>query len=305
MAQGIGYGKTILFGEHFVVYGIPAIAIGISTKAVVEVKPSKEMKYVPYVNGTIPELTMNAIINIKNAMGIKENFTVYLSGDLPTFGGLGSSAAFCVGLVRALAAEFHKKLTDEQINEFAYEGEKVFHGNPSGVDNTIATYGGAIVFKRGETSQKNKFEKINIGDGLPLVIGVTGVFSNTSLMVRKVREKKEKDEKWFAKLMKKEERIVADARIALEKGDWKKLGKLMLKNQELLEEIGVVIEENRKIIDIAMKNSALGAKVTGGGGGGCCIILAEDRNHALNIVNALKAGGFDAFVAIGGARPKF
>src|SRR3989338_7305373 len=102
MSIGTGNGKIILFGEHFVVYGIPAIALGISNKSIVEVKKSKELNYTSDIAGTIPEYTIKAIKNVLSAMKIKDAFHVHLSGDLSTSGGLGSSAAFCVALVRAL-----------------------------------------------------------------------------------------------------------------------------------------------------------------------------------------------------------
>src|SRR3989338_9245156 len=99
MSTGTGNGKIILFGEHFVVYGCPAIALGISNKAIVEITKAEELKYTSDTKGTIPELTTGAIKNVLKAMDIKDNFHVHLGGDLETTGGLGSSAAFCVALV--------------------------------------------------------------------------------------------------------------------------------------------------------------------------------------------------------------
>ena len=179
MVAGEACGKVILFGEHFVVHGSPAIAAGISNSCIVDVKKSIENAFVG-PKGTSEELSKKSISNILNAMKIKQNYTVTYGGDLPIFGGLGSSAAFCVAIVRALAKEHKLRLTNEQINDYAYEGEKAFHGNPSGIDNTMATYGGVMLYTRGKTLEESKFEPIKFTTKLHIVLGVTGVFGPTS-----------------------------------------------------------------------------------------------------------------------------
>ncbi len=296
MGKGTGYGKTILLGEHFVVYGIPAIAAGLSNKATVELKKSDELKYTANIKGTtISELTLKAMKAVKEALKIKDNFQVHLTGDLPTFGGLGSSAAFCVAVARALNEEYNLGLNDEKINLIAYEGEKSFHGNPSGIDNTMATYGGAMRFTRGKTPAENRFEKVKLGIPLHCVIGVTGISSPTAKMVEKVRVYKGEDPEQFQILCDEAGEIVKRGEKALATGDLKLLGELMNENQQLLKAIGVSIEQNEAIIKTALDNGALGAKVTGGGGGGTCIILAKDEKHANEIITAIKKIGFDAF----------
>ena len=296
MSIGIGYGKVILFSEHFVVYGVPAIALGITNKAIVEIKKSDSLGYTSDTQGTIPELTTKSIRNVLEAMNIKENFHVHLKGDLPTFGGLGSSAAFCVAVVRALNNEYILNLRNEQVNAYAYEGEKAFHGNPSGIDNTMATYGGAVKFIRGKTPAENKFEQVKIGSPLHFVIGVTGISSPTAKMVAEVRKFKEEEPDQFQNLCDQAGEIVKRGEKALASGDTKLIGELMNENQFLLRAIGVSIEQNETIIKAALSAGALGAKVTGGGGGGCCIALAKDEKHAKEILNAIKEKGFDRFI---------
>ncbi len=291
MPTGIGYGKIILFGEHFVVYGIPALALGIANKAVVEINRSDKVEYVSDMPGTIPEYTISAIRNVLAAMGIKDNFHVHLKGDLPTVGGLGSSAAFCVAVVRALSSEYKLNLRDDQVNTYAYEGEKAFHGNPSGVDNTIATYGGAIKFIRGKGH-----EQIKIGAPMHFVIGITGISSPTAKMVAEVKRFKEEEPEQFQNLCDQVGEIIKRGEKALASGDLKTIGELMNENQQLLKAIGVSIEKNDAIIKAALAAGALGAKVTGGGGGGCCIALAKDEKNAKEILNAIKKNGFGCFV---------
>lgn len=296
MSMGIGYGKTIFFGEHFVVYSIPAIAAGISNQATVELKKSDELKYTANITGTtIPELTMKAMHAIKDALKIKDNFHVHLTGNLPTFGGLGSSAAFCVAVTRALNEEYTLGMDDKHINLIAYEGEKTFHGNPSGIDNTMATYGGAMLFIRGKTPQENRFEKIKIAKPMHCVIGVTGISSPTAKMVANVRQFKDEDPDQFQNLCDQAVELIKKAQTALSGGDLIEIGRLMNENQNLLRAIGVSIEQNDAIIKAALDAGALGAKVTGGGGGGTCLCLGKDEKNANEIVAAIKKAGFDAF----------
>ncbi len=292
MAQGIGYGKTILFGEHFVVYGLPAIGAALSQRAIVDVEPAPETTFSTEIPGTIPEYTSRAISFVKNAMKVKDHFTITLTGDLPTVGGLGSSAAFSVALVRAFATYYKRSLSNEQVNELAFEGEKAFHGTPSGIDNTLSTFGGVLEFKRGKTPRENEFSPITLHEPLHVVIGMTGRSSPTKQMVENVRKFKEQDEIYFQNLMDEALEIISHSRKALSTNDLPEIGRLMNQNQELLREIGISSDLNEKIISSMLSAGAMGAKVTGGGGGGCCIALAKDLNHSGKILKKINDVGF-------------
>ena len=295
MITGIACGKIILFGEHFVVHGVPAIAASISNKAIVEIEKSNEISYESNVHGTIPSMTTKSISYILSSMKIKDKFKVKLTGDLRTVGGLGSSAAFCVALVKALAKEYKLKLTKEQINTYAYEGEKAFHGNPSGIDNTMATYGGVMLYTRGKTPKENKFEPVSCGATLNIVVAITGIYGPTSVMIAKVNEFKNKNSSEFEKLSIEMNVIISLAKEAIKEGDLESIGKLMNENQKLLSLVGVSSKENEQVISILLREGAFGAKITGGGGGGCCIGLAKDAEHAEKILEKLKEEGFDGF----------
>ncbi|MFH1393593.1 MAG: mevalonate kinase [Candidatus Micrarchaeota archaeon] len=294
MGRGVGYGKVILFGEHFVVHGAPALAVGLDKTSIVEVMEARENDIVTE-HTVVPEISRKGIQGVLDSMGIKKKYQVYLGGDLPTYGGLGSSAAFCVGLVRALSEETGRGLNDEDVNKHAYDGEMAFHGNPSGIDNLVATYRGAILFRRGSGGKENEFEFLNTGVPLHLVVSFTGKFSNTVKMVDAVKSFKEQDEDEFAQLMDEYTDLAAEGRKALEKGKLDVLGNLMNQNQSLLSELGVSTEENDRICELALNAGALGAKLTGGGGGGCCIALARDEAAALGIRMALEKEGFKSF----------
>lgn len=294
MAKGKAGGKVILLGEHFVVHGVPAIAVGISSSCEVELEKSDEISFIG-PKGTSQELSKKSISNILGAMGINQKYSVKYGGNLPIFGGLGSSAAFSVAIVRALASMHRLKLTNEQVNQYAYEGEKAFHGNPSGLDNTMATYGGAVLFTRGAKLSDNHLDFVKIGCDLNLVVGITGVFGPTSVMVSKVAEFKKRQEMLFERLADTARMLVGEGVVALENGNIARLGELMNINHGLLSSIGVSTIENARIVYAMRKAGALGAKITGGGGGGVCLALAEDEEHAKAIVKGVNKEGFDAF----------
>jgi mevalonate kinase len=294
MVKGIGYGKVILCGEHFVVHGSPAIAAGISNSAIVWAEEAQANEISTDVR-VVPEMSNRAITAILNAMGIKQKYKVFMESDLPTYGGLGSSAAFSVALVRYMSYLHHMSLNDEQVNRFAYEGEKVFHGNPSGIDNAMATYGGVLMFTKGKSYSDNVLDRFKLGLPLHLAVGMSGKFGATAKMVSAVKEFKEKDEENFTQLLDEVRELCNSGKAALERGKLEAFGRIMNQNQALLSEIGVSIEENDRINKAALDAGALGAKLTGGGGGGCCIALAKDQEHAEQIIRAIKKAGFEAF----------
>jgi mevalonate kinase len=294
MGKGVGHGKIIIFGEHFVVYGAPAIAGGIANSSIVSVEPSSKSRIITKQT-VVPELSLAGIEAVLKSMGIKEKYDVHLDGDLPTYGGLGSSAAFCVGLVRALCDEKGMHMTNDQVNMHAYAGEMAFHGNPSGIDNTMATHRGVVEFRRGKTMAESRFEFIDIKKPLDVVVSFSGKYSPTPKMVERVKKFKEEDEGEFAQLMDEYMKIYIEGRKTIEKGKIDILGQLMNQNQSLLSELGVSDETNERINQIALKAGALGSKVTGGGGGGCCIALAPEAAGAKKIAHALSKEGFESF----------
>lgn len=297
MGKGTGHGKMIIFGEHFVVHGAPAVAAGISNAANVEVKKADANSIVT-TQRVVQELSIAGISNVLAAMGINDKYEVRLTGDLPTEGGLGSSAAFCVGLVRALADEKGLHLSPEQVNRFAYEGERAFHGNPSGVDNYIATHRGVIEFTRGRTPLESKFMKLDIEHPLHFVISMTGKIGSTPKMIEAVRKFREADEDGFRQLMDEYFKIAAEGTKFITKGKLDEIGSLMNENQAILSELGVSDERNDAVNALALKAGALGAKLTGGGGGGSCIALARDKAHAEAVAGAIGKAGFRSFATV-------
>ena len=158
-SMGYGWGKVILLGEHFVVHGMQALVAALPMKTVATIKKSnKSSSYfldqrpkVPHFKPTKTDKYQMLLENILLFLSIKEPVEVILEGDLlVTSGGIGASGATAVALVRALNQAFCLALSDEKIHDAALVGERVVHGNPSGIDTTAAMSGGVFLF------QKNK-----------------------------------------------------------------------------------------------------------------------------------------------------
>ncbi len=303
MGTGSGFGKTILFGEHFVVYGLPAMAsaIGDFTEAIVEIEEGQGYELFdnrPEVPGYKKKKFDEQKVSIKNVldfMGVnldEKKMKITLGGNLTCASGVGASAASCVALARAINDEFQLGWDDTKINEAAYEGEKGYHGTPSGIDNTASTFGGLVYFVKNLHGGPNTMETIKLSEPVDLVIASSGMTANTSVVVADVREKKEENPKWFDRIVKEYKSVVKEGRHALELMNLKQVGRLMNKNHELLQEITVSNDILDKMVSIAREAGALGAKVTGTGRGGNINVLTPGVDLQDKVYNALKDAGF-------------
>lgn len=208
---------------------------------------------------------------------------------------MGASAAQCTSLVRALSEEFNLNLNDEKINEAAYAGEMAYHGTPSGIDNTASTYGGLIWFVKNLSGGKNTIDRLKSAEKMHLIIANTGITASTAEVVADVRKLREEDPEKFNKIFNKYEKIAKNAKKALIKGDRDSVGKLMNQNHKLLQLISVSSEINDKIVDIALNNGAIGAKMTGTGRGGLVIALTLDENNLKRVSTAIENKGFSTW----------
>jgi len=303
MGKGSGFGKVILFGEHFVVFGVPGIVSAIDSTADAEVKKiaegviiNDERKGSKGYADEKKAQQLESIDRIFGAMSIepkKGAVAIRLGGNLPGFSGLGASAASSVAIARAIAEEYGKKFPDERINEIAYEAEKAYAGTPSGIDNTAATFGGLLWFKKNMSGGANTIEKLGIREPVEIVIGSTGVVANTKSMVEGVAERKRSHPAKYDSLFEQAEAIALIGRKALQDYDLKKVGELMNDNHRLLQEIGVSHEELDHLVGVARKQGALGAKLTGGGGGGCIVALTPGRMLQDKVAKAIENEGYE------------
>ncbi len=305
---GHGFGKTILFGEHFVVHAIPAIASALDLKTTAKIIESKnsgiliidesrqsagrrKFAYSTENDDVLIKLLTILFQNL-NLEPKNLNITIELTSTVPEFGGAGLSAALSVSLTKALSDYFKLGLSIGKINEIAYEGEKIFHGTPSGIDNTVATYGGLLWFIRGSP---NIITPLKTNSKGLLVIGDTRIHHNTKELVAEVRRKKETEPTIYNPIFDRARSLVLEAREALLTGDWPVVGKLMNENHSLLQKVGVSISELDELVQIAIDSGALGAKLTGGGGGGCMIALAPDKETQNKIMANIQSAGFHCY----------
>jgi len=299
--EGIGFGKAILFNEHFVVYGVPAIVSAIGRYTLARVSPFEipELKINDNRDAT-PGYKENKIeqqkLSTKNMIDImeidisKEGLEIELSGNLYAASGIGASAASCVAITRALSDYFNLNLSDDKINNIAYEGEKGYHGTPSGVDNTASTYGGLIWF---EKNDDNKIiEKIILEKPIEIVIGNTGKVADTSKAVAGVRDRKNNNPIKYKEIFNRAENVAYLAKRALQEGDYVELGKLMNENHKLLQQIEVSSKELDFLVNVAREHGSFGAKLTGGGLGGNMIALTPGRDLQDEVANAIEKEGF-------------
>ncbi len=302
MGSGSGKGKTILFGEHFVVYGLPAIAAGIAAETTARVTRTDRPGWTlddarPEMPGYKEKKKEEQRVSIENVikhLGIdlsEKGIHIEFGGDLVCASGIGASAASCVALARALNEEYGLGLDDNAINQAAYEGERGYHGTPSGIDNTASTFGGLVWYVRNLHGGPPTFERLKLKKPLYLVIAATGITASTTEVVGDVRAKKDANPDWFEKIASEYKDLVFKARDALLALDASRVGRLMNRNHELLQEITVSCEELDTLVKIALDNGALGAKLTGTGRGGNQISLAPDEDSMNEIAAALEKAG--------------
>jgi len=305
--------KVILFGEHFVVYGEPAVVLAIDKRAYATAQLRKDQRI--YINSTDLRVSgtfkgerfqaekggskarlklepiKNAVQQVLERAERKTGVNVKINSDIPVSAGLGSSAAVATSSIVAVSNLLGIELSRDQIFYMAYESERLVHGTPSGIDPAISTYGGALQFQR-----EKDFISLNVQTNIPLVVGNTRVERSTGELVANVRRIKEHYPSIIDPIIGVGGKIALDAVEALKKGDLFTVGELMNINHALLCAIGVSHEALARLVYAAREGGALGAKLTGGGGGGCMIALAE-AGKLKRVVKAIEQVGGTAFVA--------
>lgn len=295
-----GRGKVILLGEHIVVYGVEALAAGLDRGVTATVQPADAghtLSTTPWDSTHTPDGD-DDLSRALAAVLPEDAPPMHIAADvaLPAGAGLGCSAAIGVAVVRAIAARQGETPTDAEVAERALAWERVFHGNPSGIDNTMAAHGGVALYRKGEP-----LAPLRMRGPLRLVIGNSGESASTKEMVAMVARHRERDVPRFDKTCEAVASLVRNAKLAIEAGDDKALGQLMDLNQHLLSGLMLSTPTLEEMIAAARDAGALGAKLTGSGGGGCMIALVPDAATGEAVREAIQNTGHDAFVAEAGA----
>lgn len=305
---GAGHGKIILLGEHAVVYGRRAVAAPIPLAIQARVEDAREgveliiprwgVEQRLEFNAKRPQSFARSMARVLEALGLQgRGMRIEVFPNVPRAMGLGGSAALAVAVIRAIDAHFSLGLDDERVNEMAFECEKVAHGTPSGIDNTLATWGEFLLFRNGEQPQR---EVIEVAEPLPIVIGMSGVESLTARTVARVREAWKKNPALYERIFDEIDTLAGHGLDALKTGDFETLGEMMNVCQGLLNAMQVSSWELEELIQVARNNGAVGAKLTGGGGGGSIIALCPE--DSARVAQAIRAAGYNALeVQIGGA----
>jgi mevalonate kinase len=306
--------KIILFGEHFVVYGEPAIVLAIDRRVYAKVENRNDaLLYVRSANlnmaGSFEKGTFKleqgdarearskfepiklVVEKVLEKYGEDVGLNIEINSTVPVAAGLGSSAAVAAAVTVAVSALLSVKMAKEDVLRITYEAEKAVHGTPSGIDPAISTYGGTLLFQ-----MDTGFQPLEVNTHIPLVIGNTGIQRSTRSQVEKVRNIKEKYKQIMDHVMYAGREIVLRAVDALKESDLETIGELMNINHALLYGVGVSDESLECLINAARKAGALGAKLTGGGGGGCMIALGKNE-RLLSILESIQRAGGIPFTA--------
>lgn len=297
--QASAPGKAILFGEHAVVYGKPAIAIPLSglraaATATVAANPlaivAEDLAPFPLkIGGEDCEqpnpLALMARLTAKHLGAANLQGEIRIRSDIPIASGLGSGAAVSAALGRAIAQLHGVNIPDSDLNRLVFEVEKLHHGTPSGIDNTVVVYDRPVYFMKGAAA-----EFINFGKALWIVLADTGITSLTRDAVADVRSMARSAPTRTGRVFDEIGNVANEARDCIERGARDRLGALMTANHRLLQALAVSSPELDILVDAALGAGALGAKLSGGGRGGNIIALA-DKDAVTRVKRSLLEAG--------------
>lgn len=305
--QASASGKVILFGEHAVVYGQPALAVPVAqvkaTAVVTALRPAAPTRLEDAIWIEARDLRRRYRLSESSAgdplaaairltlskhqpaerPALPLPFALVVHSTIPIGSGLGSGAAVCTAAIRALSAFLGLGLSNAEVSAMVYETEKLLHGTPSGIDNTVIAFDQPVYFVRGQAPVP-----FRTAAPFTLVIGDTGLSKPTRLVVGDVREAYQREPARYAALFDAIGQIVRQAYTLIESGEPEGLGPLMNQNHALLQEIGVSCPELDTLVTVALQAGALGAKLSGAGRGGNMIALVMP-DAAARVAAALEA----------------
>jgi mevalonate kinase len=294
-------GKIILCGEHAVVYGRPAIALPV-------LDISTTCRIFPHPNVLSEEVIISApSINLKSTFcqmnkehpirkGIElvlstlsldhiPNCEIELRSTIPDSSGLGSSSSLAVALIRGVSSFLGHPFEDSLVSQLAFEVEKIYHGSPSGIDNSVVSFAKPLYFVKGFAVEFLLFK-----NPLTLVIANTGIKSSTAKVVAELKHKWELSTLEYENQFDQISEISKSVKKYLESGDLSIVGKYMVENHKILKSMGISCKKLDELVDCALQNGAFGAKLSGGGQGGNMIAVVSSE-HAEDISISLRKAG--------------
>jgi mevalonate kinase len=301
MSTGKGFGKTILIGDQFVLYGVPAIVSSLPYETIAEVQRfdgegwvlEDNRLEVPGYKEKKKEQQVESIDRILEVMEIdvkKNPIKITYGGTLLAGSGVGASAASCVSLARALNEEFNLGLSIDEINQVSWEGEFAYHGIPSGVDNTASCYGGLMIYQ--VKNEQKTFERIPVKKPFEVVLANSGVTANTAALDDLTEKENERDPELFSARLKTITDQALEIKKGIEAGKMIQVGALMSENHKILIEMGLSHEKLIYLCNMALERGALGAKLTGGGMGGYMVALTPGKDLQETVASAIEKEGF-------------
>uniref|UniRef100_A0A7N0VE60 Mevalonate kinase n=1 Tax=Kalanchoe fedtschenkoi TaxID=63787 RepID=A0A7N0VE60_KALFE len=242
--------------------------------------------------------------------------TMVITSELPLGSGLGSSASFCVSVAAALLSLSESISLDigrqgwmspdeddlDLINQWAFQGEKIIHGKPSGIDNTVSTYGNVIKFKSGNLT------RIQSQMPLKMLVTNTKVGRNTKALVAGVSERTLRHPDAMTSVFNAVDSISNELAIIIQSpalddlsitGKEERIEELMEMNQGLLQCMGVSHAAIETVLRTTLKYK-LASKLTGAGGGGCVLTLLPtllSNTIADKVMAELESCGFECSIA--------
>jgi mevalonate kinase len=297
--MGFGRGKVILLGEHAVVHGYPAIAAGIEKGVTAEAQSAERdlLRLSPWDLALRPNPRGDEPLERAFAAALalypdRPALEVSAEVELPAGAGLGCSAAIGVAVLDAIDRALRIERSRTDLAAAALAWERIFHGNPSGIDNAMSAVGGVALYRKGDPLQP-----LHSNQPLHLAIGYSGESSSTKEMVASVARQLENDPERVNKAFEGIEVLVRNAKLAIEAGDHITLGQLLDLNHTILSSLMLCTSKLEEMCQTARRAGALGAKMTGAGGGGCMFALAPKRDEALRLCEVLGEGAFVAEVS--------
>lgn len=287
MIKASAPGKLLLLGDHAVVYNYPCLVTTVDKRMFITVKKIDNNYDVLHIPQAKDDRFVRATVSyFKERFSISDSLEIKTSCDFSNNYGFGSSSAVVVTLMKALSDLFHKELSREEIFKTSHEINLFIQKVGSGYDIAAATYGETLYYLTGGQI----IEPLEISS-LPLIVGYSGLKASTPALINQVKTEIGKNPKKIKHIFEEMKKLVDQGKWFLLQQNLSQFGELMIRNHQLLQQLGVSTVKLDAMVKAAMEAGAWGAKLSGAGGGDCIIILASEENREAVETAVEKVGG--------------